>query len=118
MEGRIIGTDKHPVVRPVGFGDTWIFLMERFVLSVAALEAKEDCGTEHLFRRIEAGIEEVIHYIRMLWQHHAQEDDWWFFLVDTHCLGGMRLLFNCFHHYATLVICSMRVHVNPFTSWR
>ena len=33
---------------------------------------------------VEAGIEGGIHVVRLLWQQHAQQEDWGFLLMDTH----------------------------------
>ena len=33
--------------------------------------------------RVEAGIEGVIHAMRVLWEEHKQEEDWGFLLIDT-----------------------------------
>ena len=32
---------------------------------------------------LEAGIEGGMHAVRLLWQQHAQEEDWGFLLIDT-----------------------------------
>ena len=63
-----------------------------------------------------------IHVVRSLWQQHAQEEDWGFLLIDTRntfneenhkamlwevrheWTRGARFAFNCYHHWATIVI--------------
>ena len=32
---------------------------------------------------MEAGNERGIHVVRFLWQHHAQEEDWWFLIIEA-----------------------------------
>ena len=54
------------------------------VLAVTGDQAKESCRTEQLCRGLEAGIEVVIHSVRLLWQQHDQEDYWGFLLIDAH----------------------------------
>ena len=39
---------------------------------------------DQLYRLLEAGIYRVIHALQLLWQQHAQEEDWGFLLVDAH----------------------------------
>ena len=39
MSGRLIALDKHPGIIPVRVGETWIWLMEKFLLRVAGTEA-------------------------------------------------------------------------------
>ena len=50
---------------------------------VMVQEAKEACVTDQLCGDIEAGIGEGIHATTLLNQHHAQEDDWGFPLIDA-----------------------------------
>ena len=57
MSGRLIGLDKYPGLRPVGVGDTWWRILEKYVLLVTGEEAKEDCVKEQLFSGLEAGNE-------------------------------------------------------------
>ena len=63
-----------------------------------------------------------VHVMRILWQQHAQEEDWGFLLIDAHNAFieenrkamlwevrndlpiGARFAFNCYRHCATLVI--------------
>ena len=42
--------------------------MEKYVLDVAGLEAKEAFIMEQLFVGMEAGIKDGIHYMRILWK--------------------------------------------------
>ena len=50
---------------------------------MAGLEAKVACGTTQIAGGVEAGIEGTIHAIRVLWEEHAQEEDWGFLLIDA-----------------------------------
>ena len=78
--------------------------------------------TENLCGGLEAGDEGGMHAVRILWQQHAQEEDWGFLLIDAcnmfteeNCTAmlwevqyewhsGTRFAFNCYRHWATLVI--------------
>ena len=86
-------------------------------------EAKAACGTEKLASGVESGIEGGIHYMRFIWAHHSQEDDWGFLLVDAQndfnednqtamlwavrheCTSGTQFTFNYYRHWGTLVVC-------------
>ena len=46
-------------------------------------EAKEACSTEKLYKGLEDGIGGGIHTVRLLWQYHAQEEDWGLLLIDA-----------------------------------
>ncbi len=73
--GRLIALDKYPRVRPVGFGKCWNRLNAKCVLLVAVKEAKEACSIDQLCTCLEAGIEGVVHAIRLLWQSHLAEKE-------------------------------------------
>ena len=66
MLGRLIGIDKCPGVRPVGVGETWRRMLVKCVLAVTGAEAKEACGTEQLYRGLEAVIKGGIYLVRLL----------------------------------------------------
>ena len=55
---------------------------------VRATHGDVHCGMERICSGPEAGIEGWIHVVRLLWQKHAQEEDWEFLLIDV------RNLFN------------------------
>ena len=74
MSGLLISLYKCPGVRPVSVGETWLWMLAKCVLVVTEADSKEDCGTEQLCGGLEAGIEEGIHAVRLLWQHHSQEE--------------------------------------------
>ena len=57
MLGSLVGLDNFTGVRPVGVGETWRRMMEKCVLVVTGVEAKEACRKEHLCSGFEAGIE-------------------------------------------------------------
>ena len=96
--------------------------MAKFLLQVAGPEAKASCGTTQLTGKVEAGIEDAIHSMRVLWEEHAQEEDWGFLLIDARNAfneenrtamlwsvwhewpSGMQFTFNCYRHWATLVV--------------
>ena len=57
--------------------------MVKCLLRVVGPEAKAACGTTQLAGGVEAGIEGAIHAMRVLWEEHAQEEDWGFLLIDA-----------------------------------
>jgi hypothetical protein len=122
MAGRLVALDKCPGVRPIGVGETWRRLAAKATLLVSGSDAKELCGIHQLCAGLEAGIEGGIHAIEELWKQHEEEEEWGFLLVDasnafnelnrTAMLwtirhewpSGARFAFNCYRHWATLVI--------------
>ena len=96
--------------------------MAKCLPMVAGPEAKAACGTTQLAGRLEAGIEGAIHAMRVLWEEHKTEEDWGFLLIDvcntcneenrTAMLwavrnqwpSGAQFMFNCYRHWATLVV--------------
>ena len=122
MSGRLITLDKQPGIKPVGVGGTWWRLMAKCLLRVAGPEAKAACRTNQLAGGVEEGIEGAIHAMRVLWEEHAQEEDWGFLLIDacnafneenrTAMLwavrhewpSGAQFTFNYYRHWATLVV--------------
>ena len=54
------------------------------VLAVMGAEAKEACGTEQFCGGLEAGIEEKIRTVQLMWKQHDQEEYWGFLLIDVH----------------------------------
>ena len=83
MSGRLISLDKHPGLWPVGVGGTWRRMMAKFVLKVEGQEVKQACGTEHICRWMEAGIEWSISMMSLLWQKHAHEEYWILLIIDA-----------------------------------
>ena len=97
-------------------------MLAKCVLVVTGVEAKESCGAEQLCSGLEAGIEGEIHVVRLLWQHHDQEEEWGFLLIDKpnvfnednrtammwevrhEWTNGAWFAFNCYRHWAKLVI--------------
>jgi hypothetical protein len=83
------------------------------------------CGIHQLCAGLEAGIEAGILTIKELWKQHMEEEEWGFLLVDAsnafnklnrtamswtirhEWLSGARFVFNCYRHWATLVIQGM-----------
>ena len=122
MSGRLIALDKQPGIRPVGVGDTWRHLMVKCLLKVAGPKAKSAWGTTQLAGGFEAGIEGAIHEVHALFEEHRKEEDWGFLLIEacnafneenrTAMLwaaqnewpSGAQFTFNCYHHWATLVV--------------
>ena len=122
MTGHLVALDKCPGIRPIGIGETWRRLFAKASLLASGSEAKEKCGIDQLCAGLEAGIEGGIHAIKELWKQHEQEEEWGFLLVDapnafnelnrTAMLwtvqhewpSGTRFAFNCYRHWATLVI--------------
>ena len=97
-------------------------MLAKCVLVVTGAEAKKAYGTEKLCSGPEAGIKGGAHAVRLLRKQYAQEEDWGFLLVDAqnafneeNCTSilwavrhewpsGVRFSFNCYRHWATLVI--------------
>ena len=97
-------------------------MLAKCVLAVTMAETKEACGMEKLCGGMEAVIEGRIHAVWLLWQQHAQEEDWGFLLIYTrnalneeNCTAmlwavrrewpsGAQFAFNYYRHWATLVI--------------
>ena len=122
MSGRLIALEKSPGIRPVGIGETWRRLLAKCLLRVSGQEAKTACGTDQLAGGVEAGIEGDIHAARLQWAQHSEEEDWGFFLIDTRNAfneenwtailwavryewpSGARFTYNCYRHWATLVV--------------
>ena len=85
-------------------------------------EVKAACRTERLAGGVEAGIEGAIYAARLQWEQHSNEEDWGFLLIDARnafneenwtamlwavrheCPGGAQFTFNCYRHWATLVV--------------
>ena len=59
----------------MGVGETLQMIMANCMVKVMGKETKETCGTEQLYGGVEAGIDGGIHVMRLLWAHHAQEED-------------------------------------------
>ena len=57
--------------------------MAKCLLQVTGQEGKAACGTDQLDGGLEAGIEDGIHVMRVLWEEHSQEEDWGFVLIDA-----------------------------------
>ena len=71
---------------------------------------------------MEAGIEGAIHSTCLQWTQHSQEEEWGFLLVDAQNAfneenrtamlwdvqnewpGGGQFIFNCYRHWAMLVV--------------
>ena len=122
MSGGMIALDKQPVSRPVGVGETWRQMMAKCMLRVGGTEAKASCETTQLAGGVGAGIEGAIHAIHVLWEEHNQEEDWGFLFIDARNVfneenrtamlwavrhewpSGAQFTFNCYGHWATLVV--------------
>ena len=80
------------------------------------------CGRDQLVGGVEAGIEEAILAARLQWAQHSHEEDWEFLLIDARNAfneenrsamlwtvrnewpGGAQFTFNCYRHWATIVV--------------
>ncbi len=120
--GRLVAVDKMPGVRPLGIGESFERLESKCVLLVCGDEAKEACGVDQLCAGLEAGIEAGVHAANLIWQQHAHEEEWGFLLVDAcnafnegnrmlmlwrvrhRWPSGARHVFNCYRHFAMLII--------------
>ena len=70
ISGRLITLDKNPGIRLVRVGETWWRLMAKCVVRVMGQEAKAVCKREQLDGGVEAGIEDGIHDMRLLWAQY------------------------------------------------
>jgi hypothetical protein len=122
MAGRLLAIDKCPGIRPIRIGETWRRAIAKCILHVAGKEAKEACGIDQLCAGLESGIEGAIHAMQHMWETNKAEEEWGFLLIDaknafneqnrTAMLwtvrhewpSGARFTFNCYKHWATLVI--------------
>ena len=122
MSVRLIALDKQPGIRTVGVGETWRRMMVKCLLRVAGPKAKAACGTTQLLGGVEAGIEGAIHAMLVLWKEHRTKEDWGFLLIDarnsfneenrtamlwavrSEWPSGSQFMFNCYRHWATLVV--------------
>ena len=50
-------------------------MLEKCVLEITGAYLRESANMQ--------GVEGGIHAVRLLWQKHAQEEDWGFLLIDT-----------------------------------
>ena len=57
--------------------------MAKCILNMTGQEAKVDCGTDKVCRRVEAGIKGGIQKMRLLWEQNTHEEDWGFLLIDA-----------------------------------
>ena len=64
--GRLISLNNFPGLSPVIVGETWHQMLAKCVLAVTGAEAKEACGTEQLYRGLEAVIKGGIYLVRLL----------------------------------------------------
>ena len=82
---RRVALDKGPGkgVRPVGIADAFARLRAKCVTFVCGDKATDACGVEQLCAGLEAGIKGLVHAARLLWQTHAEEEEWGFLLVDA-----------------------------------
>ena len=83
MSGRLTSLDKQPGIRPVGVGETWRRLMEKWLLQVTGPEVKAACSTSQLDVGVEAEIEGAIHSMRVIWEEHSLKGDWGFLLIEA-----------------------------------
>ena len=130
LSNRLIAIDKCPGTRPVGCGEIWRRLLAKCVLAVSVDEATLKCGSDQLAGGLEAGIEGAIHALREMWDTMAGGvDGWGVLLVDArnafneinrkvmlwvarhYWPGGARFSFNCYRHWAQLVLRGTGEHV-------
>ena len=96
--------------------------MDKCLLRVMGKEAKDACGTEQHASGAESKIEGGIHAIRLLSHQNSQEEDWEFLLIDAwntlneenwtsmiwavrnEWPSGAQFTFNCYYHWANLVV--------------
>jgi hypothetical protein len=97
-------------------------LLAKCVLVESASEATEACGTDQLCAGLKSGIEGAVHASADMWEEHKQEEDYGFLLIDAknafnafnriqmlwtvrhEWAKGARFTFNCYKHWAILVV--------------
>ena len=122
MSNRLIALDKNPGVRPIGIGQIWRRLMAKTVVSMAGHVATEVCGTDQLCVGLKSGIEGGIHAATQLWKEMADEPEFGALMLDAvnafnelrrvlmiwvvrhEWAMGFHFVFNCYRHWARLVV--------------
>ena len=103
-------------------GETWHRLIAKCLLKVAGPESKSACDTTQLAGGLENRIKGAIHAMRVLFKEHRKEEDWGFLLIEARNAfneenrtamlwavwhewpSGAQFTFNCYRHWATLVV--------------
>ena len=70
--GHLISLKKLPGFWTVVVGETWLWMLDKYILVVTGAEAKEACGADQICGGLEVGIEGGIHMVRILCQQQAQ----------------------------------------------
>ena len=83
MSGQLIGLDNQSRVRPVKVREIWRRCMAKCVLGFSGTEANNSCGTYHMCKEMEEGMEGGIYENVLLCQQNSQEEDWGFLLIYT-----------------------------------
>ena len=122
MSGQLIALNKHPVVRPVGVGETWRRLFAKIVLKVTVTEATMVCQDDQLCAGPKKVTNGKIHRVQALWEENLSTEEWSFLLVDAKNAfnkinrfvmiwtvrhlwpSGARFFFNCYRHWSSLVL--------------
>ena len=122
MSGRLIALDKQPGIRLVRVEETWRKLIAKCLLRVVGPEAKAAFGMTQIVGGVEAGIEVAIHVMHVLWKEHNKNEYWGFLLIEARNVfneesqatmlwavqhewpSGAQFTFNCYRHWATLVV--------------
>jgi len=122
MANRLVALDKNPGVRPIGIGSSWRRLLAKILLLLAGESATEACGADQVCAGLQSGIEGAIHAAAAVWKEHANEPEFGFLCVDARNAfnelnrttmlwvvrhewpAGCVFTFNCYRHYARLVI--------------
>jgi len=122
MSNRLIALDKNPGVRPIGIGQIWRRLMAKTVVHMAGHVATMACGTDQLCSGLKSGIEGGIHAMTQVWKDLATEAEFGFLMLDAsnafnelrrvmmiwivrhEWAIGFHFVFNCYRHWARLVV--------------
>ena len=70
---RELAADKHPGVRPLGCGETWMRLIANCNLMQSREMATVACGNTQLCAGLRSGIEASLHEVRAIW---PQSEGW------------------------------------------
>lgn len=122
MSGRLVALDKCPGIRPIGIGELWRRLISKCFLKVAGPQAKEACSIDQLCAGLEAGVEGGVHAMTEAWKRMEHEESIGVVLVDARNAFneqnrevmlwivrhewpmGARFVFNCYRHWAILLV--------------
>ena len=75
--------DKSLGVCPVRIGGVWMCYDSKCIVFVDGDKSRDKCRVDQLRTNLEAGMEDVIHVLQLIWELHAQEQESVFLLVNA-----------------------------------